>query len=294
MIFYYVDHEEDEIEDTYGNDTVYIENLDWTAKDVHLLFDDEFEEIETVYLNDEDITSQVITFTGTDDNDALEGDDYDNEVESGNGDDDIDSKNGDDKVFSGDGDDRTFGGGGDDEVYGGKGRDKLYGQFGKDKIFGGDDDDLVKGGGDDDFLAGNSGKVIIFGKDGDDDVRGGRHEDELYGGEGNDIIIGGYGNDLLKGGAGADRFVVYHNDLGSDIVLDFENDVDKLDFSDLLKSVGYLEESAVTDGYFNLEQTSTGVNVHFDETGNGLTNNSVMDLHGVNSDEITDTDFIYA
>jgi len=44
------------------------------------------------------------------------------------------------------------------------------------------------------------------------------------------IIRGYFGNDLMNGGGGADTFV-FDNNGGNDIIVAFENDVDKLDLS---------------------------------------------------------------
>lgn len=54
--------------------------------------------------------------------------------------------------------------------------------------------------------------------------------DRLRGLAGSDTLNGGTGNDVLEGGPYADAFVFLVGD-GSDLILDFELGVDRLDFS---------------------------------------------------------------
>src|SRR5690606_2178717 len=74
--------------------------------------------------------------------------------------------------------------------------------------------------------------------------------DTLYGGEGNDVILGRTGDDTLSGGLGADKLTggagsdVFDFSLltdsttaGRDVITEFEQGADRLDFTDLAEDV---------------------------------------------------------
>ncbi len=81
----------------------------------------------------------------------------------------------------------------------------------------------ITGTGDNETLTGSNEAETISGLAGND---------ILSGGAGDDILIGGLGNDRLTGGAGADNFVFEGTRAlnGEDIITDFRNGADKLDF----------------------------------------------------------------
>jgi Ca2+-binding RTX toxin-like protein len=81
--------------------------------------------------------------------------------------------------------------------------------------------------------------------------------DRLEGGAGSDVLIGGRGNDLLIGGPGADTFV-FQPKGGNDVVVDFQNDLDQLDFG----AFGFANKASV----LNLA-SQVGANVVFDLPG---------------------------
>jgi Ca2+-binding RTX toxin-like protein len=116
---------------------------------------------------------------GTDDDDALLGDDRANSLFGGEGNDLLIGFGDDDKLFGEEGDDEMFGGAHNDQLAGGTGDDHLEGDLGDDRLSGGDgNDELV----------------------GDDSA----NNDE----SGNDRLDGGRGNDTLTGGPGSDTFVL--------------------------------------------------------------------------------------
>ena len=55
----------------------------------------------------------------------------------------------------------------------------------------------------------------------------------MLGGVGDDDLVGGTGRDILIGGDGRDTFVL--EERGNDIILDFQDGVDKLGLSDRLE-----------------------------------------------------------
>ena len=73
--------------------------------------------------------------------------------------------------------------------------------------------------------------------------------DALIGSAGNDALHGGAGNDFLLGGAGADDFV-FENGFGADVVRDFEDGTDILNF-DNHAGVGSLAQLVVAQSGAN-------------------------------------------
>ncbi|HMP80127.1 MAG TPA: calcium-binding protein, partial [Pirellulaceae bacterium] len=116
---------------------------------------------------------------------------------------------------------------GADELYGEEGDDTIYGGLGNDTIYAGEGDDRVWGGAGNDFIDGGPGDDEIYGEDGNDVIFGGPGNDRLHGGNGNDLLDGGPGNDsliagatgvsTLTGGGGNDRFLVFENDVITDV-----------------------------------------------------------------------------
>lgn len=89
---------------------------------------------------------------------------------------------------------------------------------------------VTAGGNGQDILSGRSGRDELSGGNGVDRLFGMAGGDRLDGGNGADILDGGVGADVLTGGRGADRFVFRPGD-GRDIVTDFGNGPDMLDFT---------------------------------------------------------------
>ncbi|MDO5639700.1 MAG: Ig-like domain-containing protein, partial [Neisseria sp.] len=94
-------------------------------------------------------------------------------------------------------------------------------------------------------------------------------DDTLYGGNGNDILFGGAGNDTLTGGAGADQFVFLANsNSGNDTITDFEADIDKVVFADLVNAAE-LQNAAWNDDTHTL--SFSGVDSNGTEYSNSIT-----------------------
>ena len=120
------------------------------------------------------------------------------------------------------GNDTARGLGGDGRLWGRQGADILYGNAGSDRLWGGRDGDELHGGVGKDHLYGGLGHDTLYGGRGDDTLYGGRLADRLHGGEGKDVLVGGHGRDL---------FVYDDADFGRDRIVDFEDGVDRLDFT---------------------------------------------------------------
>jgi Ca2+-binding RTX toxin-like protein len=155
------------------------------------------------------------------------------------GNDRLDGQFGSDRIFGGDGDDRIMGATGDDTLYGENGNDVVKGSFGNDVIYGGDGNDRLTGGANVDVLYGGAGSDAVSGGNGNDTLYGGKGIDALSGGSGNDRLFGGAGNDFLNGDAGNDTLVggagrdtfIFDSDGGRDVIRDFQNDVDTIEFT---------------------------------------------------------------
>ena len=247
--------------------------------------------------NDDDV------LWGGNGNDTLYGDARKDTLHGGNDDDVLWGGNGDDTLYGEAQDDILHGGNDKDVLWGGSGNDTLYGEAQDDILHGGLNDDVLWGGGgndtlygegqndtlhggkNDDTLWGGGGNDTLYGEEQNDTLHGGNANDKLYGGTGadklfgeahNDFLYGGQNNDLLDGGKGYDRLwgnqgadtFVHRPGHGTDRIMDFQNDQDKID----LKGWGFATVSAAM-GY----ATQVGSDVKFDfSTASGGQANDVL------------------
>lgn len=175
--------------------------------------------------------------------DTITGDNSRNELRGGSGRDTLAGQDGDDLLVGDAGDDQVFGGeggdtllgdeelsgpfsvGGSDFLAGNNGPDTLRGGLAKDSLFGGEGNDSLYGGDDSDLLAGDSGNDNLLGNAG---------ADELQGGTGNDILFGGrneFGTITsgdFDGAVDLFRYFISVGDSGNDLVVDFEDGIDRL------------------------------------------------------------------
>lgn len=200
---------------------------------------------------------------GTPRNDTLNGSSDSEEFIAGRGRDLIQAGGGADTVFGGADNDVLEGGGGNDVLHGGNGADWFRGGNGADQLNGGSGIDVadyyaassglivdlqyhtantgaasgdtfnsvegLRGSVHNDHLRGDGAANKLMGASGNDILEGRGGNDTLIGGGGNDVLRGASGNDILHGKSGADRFV-FETNMGRDVVEDFENDRDILDF----------------------------------------------------------------
>ena len=226
-------------------------------------------------------------------NDTLYGDGQSDTLRGGNNDDTLWGGNGNDKLYGEAQNDTLHGGNDADELWGGGGADTLYGEAQNDVLHGGLDNDVLWGGGGndtlygegqsdtlhggygDDVLWGGGGNDTLYGEGQNDTLHGGLNNDVLWGGTGNDTLYGddqnddlhgGLNDDTLIGGKGSDRLwgdgqkdtFVYRPGFGTDKVMDFQNNVDKIDlqswnFADVATALNYA--------------TQVGAHVKFDFSG---------------------------
>jgi Ca2+-binding RTX toxin-like protein len=181
-----------------------------------------------------------------------------------------------------------------DVLAGGGGNDILYGLGGGDTFFGNAGFDTVS------YALASSGVYVFFADLGNatgeaagdrefssieaitgsafNDVIGmGDFADTISGGAGNDILFGQGGNDTLIGGSGADLFAYLAAGFGSDTITDFQDGLDRIDFSRM---------SGVAFSSLNLTQTASGVRVTL-----GADN---LLIAGATLANITQADFLFA
>lgn len=120
-------------------------------------------------------------------------------------------------------------------------RDVISGLAGDDHIYPLDGNDSVNGG---------AGQDSIHGGSGSDTLVGGPGADTLQGGNDPDGLVGGPGDDWLTGGAGADRFVSTAG-FGFDIVADYVDGEDKLQFNAVPGVTGAASLTVAADGFGN-------------------------------------------
>ncbi|WP_299672079.1 CHRD domain-containing protein [uncultured Roseobacter sp.] len=88
----------------------------------------------------------------------------------------------------------------------------------------------------------------VIGSDDGDVIIGSDADNTLSGEDGDDLLSGEGGNDILIGGEGSDTFA-FSGLFGNDTITDFENGIDRLDFSDFGPDFGAaLTVEAVEDG----------------------------------------------
>ena len=111
--------------------------------------------------------------------------------------------------------------------------DLIYGYDGYDQLRGGSGFDTIYGGDGADDIRGDHNSDSLFGGAGGDTIEGGSFHDQIFGGTGDDFIISGTGDDTLWGEEGVDTFHFADQLFQSDVVMDFEDCVDRLWFAPL-------------------------------------------------------------
>ena len=155
---------------------------------------------------------------GGEDNDTLFGNSGFDNLYGNDGNDELDGGSGFDYLDGGDDDDNLTGGDNNDLLNGGDRNDTLEGGAGSDKLYGKDGNDSIEGGTGDDYMSGLTGNDILKGNEGDDELKGGNGKDTLTGNEGNDTLYGNDGDDIFE----------FYQGNNSDLIVDFENDIDTL------------------------------------------------------------------
>jgi len=165
-----------------------------------------------------------------------------------------------DDILAGDnGANVLIGGGGDDLLKGRAGGDELIGGAGIDTADYSESQGFVNISLLTGFAGGGSGSHAIGDSwDSIENLNGSAFGDRLSGDDGANALNGLAGDDLLRGGGGADTFV-FADGFGSDTVLDFEDGLDLLDFSQHSEISGFGQltvtdsgaDAVVEDGFGN-------------------------------------------
>ncbi|WP_159998891.1 calcium-binding protein [Roseomonas sp. 18066] len=189
-------------------------------------------------------------------NDSLRGDAGSNRLEGGAGHDSLRGRDGDDVLVGGAGGDYLHGGDGIDTVSyadaGSKVRaDLLNGSRNNlgdaagdrfveiENLIGSAFNDSLRGDDGANRIEGGAGSDALNGRGGNDTLIGGVGDDRLLGGDGDDLLVGGAGNDRLEGGSGADTFRMSLQ-AGTDVVVDFEDGIDRFDLTGVVRSFAAL------------------------------------------------------
>ncbi len=110
---------------------------------------------------------------------------------------------------------------------------------------------------------------------------GGTGNDTITGNDLNNVLTGGAGNDTLTGGRGSDTFVVTRG-RSSDVVVDFEDNVDKIDVSKMGLAGHTLQSAGIT-----LIQSGNATIVRF-STGEEIR------LENIAPHQLSESDFIFS
>ena len=113
-----------------------------------------------------------------------------------------------------------------DFVFSNAGAKSIYGTNNQDVLFGSREGDIIRGYGEDDILLGGGGNDTLSGGSGDDDLHGGSGRDTMTGGTGEDIFAFASTSESRVGSSSRDR------------ILDFLEDVDLIDVSDIDAEIG--------------------------------------------------------
>ena len=207
--------------------------------------------------------NEIDTIIGNGGNDVIEANGGNDTLLAGEGNNIVLAGEGNDLITAGTGTDALLGGGGNDTIEGGAGADTLIGGLGNDVLIGGDGADQIISQFGANSLSGGAGEDFLEGAELGDILNGGADNDFLNGLAGNDTLNGSGGSDTLIGGLGADTFV-FDNEIDSENVLDFEDNVDQLDltafgFGDVTAALGAAVETVGGAVFFDFGDGNTAL-----------------------------------
>lgn len=233
------------------------------------------------------------TFTGTADSDTLRGRGGQDALTGLACNDRLFGNGENDQLVGDAGNDQLNGNNGDDRLNGGSGKDTLNGDDGKDRLEGRGGNDQLNGGKKSDRLFGDAGNDRLNGGKGGDTLRAGDGNDRLSGGNGNDILVGGFGEDRITSGTGKDRFIYNSISEGSDRIIDFDTDDDKIDLSAIFNDDKYNSSDRFRD-YVVVVNDSSDVLIRVDPDGEDgdLLFRTVVRLVDTNFDKVDRGNFI--
>ena len=128
-------------------------------------------------------------------------------------------------------------------------------------------------------------------------IQGDSRANTLVGKSGEDILTGLQGRDILTGGAGEDIFRYMSMVDAGDTITDFQVGTDKIDFSNLMRSIGYTgNNNPLVDQYVRFVAQGNNVTVQIDPDGTGPTvsSNYIFTIRNVTVAQINDVNnFIF-
>lgn len=218
---------------------------------------------------------------GTSGNDVLFGSQIGDEIRGLGGNDRLNGAGGADTLIGGAGDDRYDIDDLGDLIFeqAGEGHDIVYTEV--DLTLSANVENARATGSSDIDLTGNEGINWLTGNSGANHLTGEGGNDRLQGRDGADTLDGGAGNDILEGGTGADVFAFDQGD-GIDTVLDFEDGVDRLDFSSL--GIGIAD--------LRIADSGANVIVFYDESDPA--DRGLVVVSGHSASDLDGADFIFA
>ncbi len=166
-----------------------------------------------------------------------------------------------------------------------------------ENIIGSNFNDIIHGRNDvANLLYGGAGDDALYGEGGNDTLNGAQGNDTIYGGTGNDFFLMSAGNDQYYGEAGQDTYKFGGDYLAATApktatIYDFEAGAngDRIDVSEILKSVHYNGANAIGDGYIGVTQGANGTEITFDKDGSAGPSQAeiLATLNGVDSGAFT-------
>jgi len=112
-----------------------------------------------------------------------------------------------------------------------------------------------------------------------------------------DIITAGEGQDTLTGGTGEDRFVYTKTSDGVDIIEDFEDGIDKIDFSAIvageLSAINFSGTDPIAAGYVDIIEFGSHTMIQVDFDNSNTLQKDVVLLDNIPQGNITAADFIF-
>jgi len=128
-------------------------------------------------------------------------------------------------------------------------------------------------------LTGNEFGNVIKGNAGANTITGGDGDDNLQGLDGADILIGGNGADEYKGGNGADTFLFNAGTFGADLIKDWQDGVDHIEFTGIAGVDDFSDLTIGNDGLGNALIT--------------LPDGSTITLRGIAEGTLDASDFVF-
>ena len=110
----------------------------------------------------------------------------------------------------------------------------------------------------------------------------------------NDIIIPTNDDTTYRGLGGDDTYIFLNNESGSDTILTWTKNEDKIDINSYLSTVGLSNNAsdAIDNDYLIIQQNALDVAIYFDELGNGNLTDQICLVENTLISQIDATSFV--